>query len=104
MGKKRGEGAKTGELRMSELALGASARITGLQATGELRRRLVELGFFEGERAVKVLESPLGDPSGYLVCGAVTAIRNADADKIIVSTDCENTDAAEHGEEAQPWV
>ena len=79
MGKKRGEGAKTGEQRRSELALGASARITGLQASGELRRRLVELGFFEGERAVKVLESPLGDPSGYLVCGAVTAIRNADA-------------------------
>lgn len=104
MGKKRGEGAKTGERRMSELALGASARITGLQATGELRRRLVELGFFEGERAVKVLESPLGDPSGYLVHGAVTAIRNADADKIIVSTAREETDAAEHGEEAQPWV
>ena len=104
MGKKRGEGAKTGELRMSELALGASARITALQASGELRRRLVELGFFEGECAVKVLESPLGDPSGYLVCGAVTAIRNADADKIIVSTACEETDAAEHGEGAQPWV
>ena len=64
----------------------------------------MELGFFEGERVKKVLKSPLGDPSGYLVCGAVTAIRNADADKIIVSTACEETDAAEHGEEAQTWV
>ena len=89
MGKKRGEGAKTGERRMSELALGASARITGLEATGELRRRLVELGFFEGERAAKVLVSPLGDPSAYLVRGAVTAIRNADAARVIVEADGE---------------
>ena len=65
MGKKRGEGAKAGEQRKSELALGASARITALQASGELRRRLVELGFFEGERAVKVLESPLDDPAAF---------------------------------------
>lgn len=90
MGKKRFEGAKAGaSIGMSELALGASARITGLEAAGELRRRLVELGFFEGEKVKKVLKSPLGDPSAYLVRGAVTAIRNADAARVIVEADGE---------------
>ena len=90
MGRVRKEQAKAGaSIGMNELALGASARITGLEATGELRRRLVELGFFEGEKVKKVLKSPLGDPSAYLVRGAVTAIRNADAARVIVEADGE---------------
>lgn len=90
MGKKRFEGAKSGaSIGMNELALGASARITGTAASGELRRRLVELGFFEGERVKKVLKSPLGDPSAYLARGTVTAIRNADAARVIVEADGE---------------
>lgn len=93
-----------GVLTMDRLPVGIPARISGLDASGELRRRLIELGFFEGERVIKVLESPLGDPSGYLVRGAVTAIRNADAKKIIVSIAYKNTDAAERGEEGHKWV
>ena len=84
----KGRSEKEG-IALNELALGASARITGLEATGELRRRLVELGFFEGEKVKKVLKSPLGDPSAYLVRGAVTAIRNADAARVIVEADGE---------------
>lgn len=61
------------------LPIGASAHITAIEACGELRRRLIELGYFEGERVEKVLSSPLGDPSAYLVRGAVTAIRSSEA-------------------------
>ena len=46
--------------------------------------RLAQLGYFPGERVKKVLESPLGDPSAYLVRGTVTAIRRQDARFVIV--------------------
>lgn len=74
-------------LRMDRLPLGVPARVAGLEASGGLRRRLIELGFFEGERVEKVLRSPLGDPSAYLVRGTVTAIRDADAAKVLVQAE-----------------
>ena len=83
-------------LRMDRLPLGVPARVAGLEASGGLRRRLIELGFFEGERVEKVLKSPLGDPSAYLVRGTVTAIRNADAAKVLVQAE----DAARSAEPA----
>lgn len=74
-------------LRMDRLPIGVPARVAELEASGGLRRRLIELGFFEGERVEKVLKSPLGDPSAYLVRGTVTAIRDADAAKVLVQAE-----------------
>ena len=69
---------------LSELSLGAEGTIAAVRAEGELRRRLTELGYFPGERVKKVLVSPLGDPSAYLVRGTVTAIRRRDAGSILI--------------------
>ncbi|MBR3297850.1 MAG: ferrous iron transport protein A [Clostridia bacterium] len=74
-------------LAMDRLPIGVPAQVAGLEASGGLRRRLIELGFFEGERVEKVLKSPLGDPSAYLVRGTVTAIRDADAAKVLVQAE-----------------
>ncbi|MBR5947553.1 MAG: ferrous iron transport protein A [Clostridia bacterium] len=97
MGRVRKEQAKAGaSIGMNGLALGESALIAEVVASGELKRRLVELGYFEGERVTKVLVSPLGDPSAYLVRGTVTAIRNADAAMVMVKVD---GGAAKRGED-----
>ena len=56
-------------------------------------RRLAQLGYFPGERVKKVLESPLGDPSAYLVRGTVTAIRRQDAGSVIVGPAARRTEA-----------
>lgn len=72
-------------LALSDLELGSYARIFSVEARGELKRRLTELGYFPGERVKKVLKSPLGDPSAYLVRGSVTAIRERDAQAVLVT-------------------
>ncbi len=71
-------------LGMNELPAGGEAVILSVEARGELRRRLIELGFFPGETVKKVLVSPLGDPSAYLVRESVTAIRGCDASLVRV--------------------
>ena len=79
--------AKNGVIGLAGLPAGAAGTITEVRAEGELRRRLTELGYFPGERVKKVLVSPLGDPSAYLVRGTVTAIRARDAGNILIRED-----------------
>ena len=56
-----------------------AARVTALDPRGELTARLAELGFLPGTRVVCVARAPLGDPTAYLVRGAVIALRGRDA-------------------------
>ena len=71
-------------MRLSRLAVSDRACVTGLTAQGGMRRRLLDLGFCEGAMVECVGKSPGGDPSAYLICGAVIAIRAADADTVTV--------------------
>ena len=66
------------------LAVGRRAAVTGLSAPEPQRRRLLELGFVPGGRVTAVQESPWGDPVAYAVCGAVIALRRADARQIAI--------------------
>jgi ferrous iron transport protein A len=49
-----------------------------------MRRRLQDLGLVEGARVECVGRSPGGDPSAYLICGAVIAIRAQDGRNVLV--------------------
>ena len=66
------------------LAVGERAAVTSVSAPEEQRRRLLELGFVPGGAVAAVQESPWGDPVAYAVCGAVIALRRADARQIAV--------------------
>lgn len=66
------------------LAAGRRGLIAGITAPEEQRLRLLELGFVPGGRITTVLESPWGDPAAYAVCGAVIALRRADARQIAI--------------------
>lgn len=46
--------------------------------------RFKELGIIEGAEIKKIMTSPLGDPSAYLVKGTLIAIRRSDASGIFV--------------------
>lgn len=72
------------EETLDMLAVGEEAVITALRGEGVVRRRLVALGFAPGGRVSAVQESPWGDPVAYRVCGAVIALRRADARDIVV--------------------
>lgn len=69
---------------LDRLAVGRRAAVTGLSAPEPQRRRLLELGFVPGSQVAAVQESPWGDPVAYAVCGAVIALRRADARQIAV--------------------
>ena len=69
---------------LDRLPVGRQARITALSAPTSQRRRLMELGFVPGGTITAVQESPWGDPVAYAVCGAVIALRRADARRITV--------------------
>lgn len=68
---------------LSELSVGERALVTGLTAQGPMRRRLLDLGLCEGAEVICVGKSPCGDPQAYLICGAVIAIRDADAAAVL---------------------
>ena len=72
---------------LADLRPGQAARVTALDPRGELTARLAELGFLPGTRVVCVARAPLGDPTAYLVRGAVIALRDEDASGIRVTAE-----------------
>ena len=69
---------------LDRLPAGNQAVVVRLTAPEAQRRRLLELGFVPGGEIEAVQESPWGDPVAYSVCGAVIALRRADAHQITV--------------------
>ena len=64
---------------------GQTAVISALNTTGSMRRRLLDIGLIEGTRVECLGKSPLGDPSAYLIRGAVIALRKDDCKNILIS-------------------
>ncbi len=69
---------------LNELYVGERAVVKALDTKGAMRRRLLDIGLCCGARVECVSRSPLGDPSAYLIRGAVIAIRAADCRGVIV--------------------
>ena len=69
---------------LDRLGVGQRAAVTAVDPRSDQRRRLQELGFVPGGEVTAVQESPWGDPVAYAVCGAVIALRRADARQIAV--------------------
>ena len=72
------------ELRLGDIAPGQTATVRSLQATGSIRRRLLDIGLVENTPVECLGRSPAGDPSAYLIRGAVIAIRAEDCRGILV--------------------
>ncbi len=72
------------ELCLSDLQPGQHAAVRALRATGAMRRRLLDIGLIE-DTAVECLgRSPGGDPSAFLIRGAVIAIRSEDGRDVLL--------------------
>lgn len=67
--------------------VGQSVRVVSLTAEGRMRRRLSDLGLIPGAVVECLGRSPLGDPTAYLIRGAVIAIRRRDAMGVLVTTE-----------------
>ncbi len=71
-------------LSLSQIKPGEKVLIKSLCATGNMKRRFLDIGLVKNTLVECVGQSPLGDPKAYLIRGAIIAIRSNDADKISV--------------------
>lgn len=71
---------------LAELPTYTEGCITAMNIDGEMRRRLMDLGFSSGNTVIPLFKSPFGDPVAYYIMGSIVALRNDEADKIRIDT------------------
>ena len=69
---------------LSSLAPGWPARVAKITVEGSLRRRLQDLGLIPGTSIRCCFSAPSGSPAAYEIRGALIALRQLDAEKILV--------------------
>ena len=72
-------------ITLNELPLNTKGYIYKLNCNGNIRRRLLDLGFVEGACITPILTSPFHNPRAFYIRGTLIAIRNEDANFITVS-------------------
>ncbi|MBQ3816979.1 MAG: ferrous iron transport protein A [Clostridia bacterium] len=72
-------------LTLDKIMPGQTAVIENINCGGSIKRRLLDIGLVEGTKVECVGKSPSGDPSAFLIRGAVIAIRSEDCRQIAVS-------------------
>ncbi|MBQ8605523.1 MAG: ferrous iron transport protein A [Clostridia bacterium] len=69
---------------LNDISPGEIATVLSVTASGGMRRRLQDIGIIRGTKIKCVGKSPLGDPSAYMIRGAVIALRSEDAGLVYV--------------------
>ena len=69
---------------MRELQPGQIGVVRRLLTTGSMRRRMMDIGLVEGTEVECLGRSPGGDPSAYLIRGAVIAIRAENGQSVLI--------------------
>ncbi len=67
---------------LSNVPVGDMVYVSGLTNSGNMRRRLLDIGLTEGTGVKCLFKSPSGNPAAYLIRGAVIALRNEDASSV----------------------
>ena len=71
-------------MNLSDINVGEKVTVCELKANDSMRRRLLDIGLVENTTVECVGRSPLGDPSAFLIRGAVIALRSEDCKNILV--------------------
>ena len=69
---------------LNDIEPGQTAKVRELLSTGNIRRRLLDIGLIENTEVECLGRSPAGDPSAFLIRGAVIAIRREDCRNILI--------------------
>jgi ferrous iron transport protein A len=72
-------------MTLTNLPIGNDARVTAVNGTGPLTRRLMEMGVIPGVAVQVVKTAPFGDPIEIRVRGYSLAMRRSEADAIDVA-------------------
>ncbi len=70
-----------------ELSEGERGRVKKVSGQDSMSVRLRDIGLVDGTVLTCLGKSPLGDPTAYLVRGAVIALRKKDASKVLVESE-----------------
>lgn len=73
---------------MNKMQVGDVARVQSVNISGAMQRRLLDIGLIEGTRVECVHKGAFGDPTAFLIRGAVIAIRGDDSGKVVVGKEC----------------
>ncbi len=68
--------------KLNSLNAGQYAVVRKISADDSIRRRLFDMGLIPGTTVECVLISPLGDPSAFLIRGALIALRSEESSRI----------------------
>jgi ferrous iron transport protein A len=71
-------------MKLSELAVGASAVVREFPTTGPAFLRLREMGLLAGTRLTLIRTAPLGDPIEIKLRGYHLTLRKSEADHVLV--------------------
>ena len=71
-------------ISMDKMEVGKVGIVKEIHTKGAMRRRFLDLGLIEDTKTECVLKSVGGDPSAFLIRGAVIAIRSEDSAEIFV--------------------
>ncbi len=71
-------------MKLNKLDINTSAKIEKLNCSGDIKRRLLDLGITKGTIITPIFKSPLNNPVAYEVRGSIFAIRNEDSQYIDV--------------------
>ncbi|MBQ7377657.1 MAG: ferrous iron transport protein A [Clostridia bacterium] len=69
---------------LCDLRPGERGVVDYIHISGDMRRRLLDIGLVENTEVICIGESPGRDPSAYLIRGAVIAIRKKDAKSVFL--------------------
>ena len=75
---------KTTIMPLNKAPVSKNLTVIAIRFKGPQKRRMFDLGIMPNTKIKILQKSPYGDPIAYLIRGAVIAIRNEDAEKIIV--------------------
>ena len=66
-------------MKLSELPIGATARIKKINLSGSIRQRLLDFGMVEHTPITHLQTACGGDPSAFFIRGTVIALRRTDS-------------------------
>lgn len=71
-------------MRLKDADMLSVVKVVKILASGDLRRRFLDLGIIEGTDIEVLYRGAMGDPIAYLIRGAIIALRAEDSEKIQV--------------------
>ncbi|MTK07475.1 MAG: ferrous iron transport protein A [Hungatella sp.] len=88
----------SGRFCLNDLKRGQKGIISRLTVCDDMRRRLQDMGLIEGTVVECVGKSPLGDPTAFLIRGAVIALRNEDSVRVLIQNNDQESFEPSYGE------